>query len=38
MLAVSGHLATSKGCDPALILQQGTANIVEMTVRRLRGA
>ncbi|MEA2860773.1 MAG: hypothetical protein QOC72_2812 [Methylobacteriaceae bacterium] len=37
MLAVSGHLATSKGCDPALILQQGTANIVEMTVRRLRG-
>jgi AcrR family transcriptional regulator len=38
MLAVSGHLAASKGCDPAAVLQQGTANIVEMTVRRLRGA
>jgi hypothetical protein len=37
MLAVSGHLAASKGCDPAAILQQGTTNIVEMTVRRLRG-
>jgi AcrR family transcriptional regulator len=38
MLAVSGHLAASKGCDPAAIHQQGTANLVEMTVRRLRGA
>jgi hypothetical protein len=38
MLAVSGHLAASKGCDPAAVLQQGTANIVEMTVRRSRGA
>jgi hypothetical protein len=37
MLAVSGHVAASKGCDPAVLLQQGTANIVEMTVRRLRG-
>jgi len=37
MLAVSGHVAASKGCHPAVLLQQGTANIVEMTVRRLRG-
>ncbi|GAC1335880.1 MAG: TetR/AcrR family transcriptional regulator [Beijerinckiaceae bacterium] len=38
MLAVSGHLAASKGCDPATILRHGTSNLVEMTVRRLRGA
>jgi AcrR family transcriptional regulator len=37
MLAVSGHLAVSKGCDPAAVLQQGTTNLVEMTVRRLKG-
>jgi AcrR family transcriptional regulator len=38
MLAVSGHIAASKGYDPAALLRQGTENIVEMTVRRLRGA